>query len=127
MTTATAVGNERPQLLAALRAVRKGDFSVRLPAEENGSEGSVAEVFNEIVELLENTTDEFERIGDVVGKQGRIGQRASLPGATGAWARWIDSINTLVSDTVQPTAEVARVIGAVAKGDLSQRVPMEID
>jgi CheY-like chemotaxis protein/signal transduction histidine kinase/HAMP domain-containing protein len=63
----------------------------------------------------------------VVGKQGRIGQRASLPGATGAWARWIESVNTLVTDTVQPTAEVARVIGAVAKGDLSQRVPTEID
>jgi HAMP domain-containing protein/signal transduction histidine kinase/DNA-binding response OmpR family regulator len=120
--------DKRP-LLNALRAVRKGDFSVRLPVEQNGngSDTSVADVFNDIVEMLQNTTGEFNRIGEVVGKEGRIGQRASLPGATGAWARWIDSVNTLVSDMVQPTAEVARVIGAVAKGDLSQRIPTEID
>jgi CheY-like chemotaxis protein/HAMP domain-containing protein len=123
-----AVGTEHAHLMAALRAVRKGDFSVRLPfdQQENG-DGSIAEVFNDIVEMLENTTEEFECIGEVVGKEGRIGQRASLPGATGSWARWIESVNTLVSDMVQPTAEVARVIGAVAKGDLSQRVPTEID
>ena len=114
-------------LISAMRAVRKGDFSVRLPLEENGTSGAVAELFNDIVQMLENATDEFERVGDVVGKQGRIGQRATLPGATGDWARWIESVNTLVTDTVQPTAEVARVIGAVAKGDLSQRVPTEID
>jgi HAMP domain-containing protein len=127
MAAETLVGVERGQLLSALRSVRKGDFSVRLPTVEDGSDGAVAEAFNEIVEMLENTTDEFERIGEVVGKQGRIGQRASLPGATGDWARWIESVNTLVSDTVQPTAEVARVIDAVAKGDLSQHVPTEID
>src|SRR5204863_1088914 len=45
--------------------------------------------------------------------------------AVGAWAARIDSINTLIGDLVQPTEEVARVIGAVAKGDLSQRIPLE--
>jgi HAMP domain-containing protein/signal transduction histidine kinase/DNA-binding response OmpR family regulator len=126
-TDAIAPETQSRRLLAALRAVRRGDFSVRLAGDENGHDDSIAEVFNEIAEMLQRTTDEFEHIGDVVGKQGRIGQRASLPGATGAWARWIDSVNTLVSDTVQPTAQVARVIDAVAKGDLSQRVPTEID
>ena len=54
-------------------------------------------------------------------------QRASLPGAAGAWAQSIDALNTLVNDMVQPTTEVARVIGAVAKGDLSQTMALEIE
>src|SRR3989442_1049192 len=70
---------------------------------------------------------EFDRLANVVGKEGRIKQRASLSMATGSWAACIHSINTLTADLVQPTTEVARVIGAVAKGDLSQTMALEID
>src|SRR5205085_10974124 len=68
---------------------------------------------------------EFERIGTVVGKEGKIKQRAALGAATGSWAAWVHSVNSLIGDLVQPTEEVARVIGAVAKGDLSQRIALE--
>src|SRR5437762_211498 len=47
--------------------------------------------------------------------------------ATGSWSECIDSVNTLIADLVQPTTEVARVIGAVAKGDLSQMMALEIE
>src|SRR5947199_309106 len=70
---------------------------------------------------------EFDRVATVVGKEGRIRQRASLPMATGSWSECIDSVNTLIADLVQPTTEVARVIGAVAKGDLSQTMALEIE
>ncbi|MBI1918877.1 MAG: HAMP domain-containing protein, partial [Planctomycetes bacterium] len=113
------------QLLSALRAVKKGDFTARLPGNQTGVAGAIAEAFNDIVELLQNTTGEFARIGTVVGKEGRIKQRASLGPVTGSWSAWIDSVNTLIADLVQPTEEVARVIGGVAKGDLTQRVPLE--
>src|SRR5204863_410334 len=76
-------------------------------------------------DLLEGSTKEFARIGTVVGKEGRITQRATLGAASGSWAAGIDSINALIADLVQPTEEVARVIGAVAKGDLSQRISLE--
>ncbi len=128
-TTQSKDGRFDPrQLLAALRRIKKGDFSVRLSGLENGSLGTaIAEAFNEVVDLLENSTQEFARIGTVVGKEGRIKQRASLGAATGSWAAWVDSVNTLIGDLVQPTEEVARVIGAVAKGDLSQRIALESD
>src|SRR5207245_2764844 len=71
--------------------------------------------------------EEFDRVATVVGKEGRIRQRASLPMATGSWSECIDSVNTLIADLVQPTTEVARVIGAVAKGDLSQTMALEIE
>ena len=70
---------------------------------------------------------EFERVSLAVGKEGRITQRATLAGAGGSWAASVTSVNTLIGDLVQPTSEVARVIGAVAKGDLSQTMALEIE
>ncbi|HEX5776248.1 MAG TPA: HAMP domain-containing protein, partial [Caulobacteraceae bacterium] len=113
------------ELLAALRAFRRGDFSVRLPRDLTGVQGEIAEAFNDVVELNDHMTREFERLGDVVGKQGKINHRARLPAATGSWAEGVDAVNTLIADMVHPTAEMARVIGAVAKGDLSQTMDLE--
>src|SRR4051794_36762443 len=112
-------------LMASLKRLKKGDFTVRLPVGESVVGAAIADAFNEVAELLENSTKEFGRIGTVVGKEGRISQRASLGGVSGSWASWVNSINTLIADLVQPTEEVARVIGAVARGDLSQRIPLE--
>ena len=114
-------------LLAALKTLKKGDFSVRLSVNDTVVGAAIVEAFNDLADLLENDTRETARVATVVGKEGRIRQRSNLGAATGAWAARIDSINTLIGDLVQPTEEVARVIGAVAKGDLSQRIPLEHD
>ncbi len=118
---------DRKHLLKALRAFKRGDFSVRLPVDLIGADGEIATTFNDVVELNEQMTRELERISSVVGKDGRISQRGKLRGATGSWEECIDSVNTLIGDLVQPITEVARVIGAVAKGDLSQTMLLEID
>ncbi len=115
------------QLLAVLTSVKKGDFSVRMPVDKSGIAGKVADTLNDIIELNEKMTRELERINVVVGKEGKITQRASLGSAGGAWSECVDSVNQLIGDLVQPTAEVTRVIGAVAKGDLSQTMATEID
>src|SRR5688500_12085994 len=120
-------GLDAALLLQVLGAVRRGDFSVRMPSDEVGVTGKIADTLNEIIQLNAEMAREFERVRRVVGKEGRITQRASLPGAGGAWAASGDSVNTLIGDMVQPTAEVARVIGAVAKGDLSQNMSLEIE
>ncbi|HEU5003284.1 MAG TPA: HAMP domain-containing protein [Actinomycetota bacterium] len=112
------------QLLAALRAFRRGDFSVRLPRAA-GMAGEIADAFNEVVELNDRMTKEFERLGDTVGRQGKISHRAKLPAAQGSWAASVDAVNALITDMIHPTAEMARVIGAVAKGDLSQTMDTE--
>ncbi|HEY2356513.1 MAG TPA: HAMP domain-containing protein, partial [Phenylobacterium sp.] len=113
------------QLLAALRAFRRGDFSVRLPSDLTGLDGDLAEAFNDVVELNDRMSQEFSRLGEVVGRQGKINRRAKVPAATGSWAASVDAVNTLIADMVHPTAEMARVIGAVAKGDLSQTMDLE--
>ncbi|MDB5712165.1 MAG: response regulator, partial [Sphingomonas bacterium] len=118
---------DRRQLVSALRSLRRGDFTVRLPEDQPGADPEIAQLFNEVVGLNQQMTEEFERLSKVVGKEGKITQRGRVRSATGSWDTAIRSINELIEDMVQPTAEVARVIGAVAKGDLSQSMTVEID
>ncbi|WP_165252761.1 HAMP domain-containing protein [Paludisphaera soli] len=115
------------RLLAALKSLKKGDFSVRLIADDSVIGASIAEAFNDVAELMEGSTGEIARIAEAVGKEGRISQRAAAGPAGGGWAARIDSMNGLIGDLVRPVEEVSRVIGAVAKGDLSQRIPLEHD
>jgi len=115
------------QLLSALMAFKRGDFSARLPENWTGVPGRIADTFNEVIEANERMTCELQRIGRVVGKEGRIAQRVSIGEVTNCWADAIGSINNLIGDLVQPTSEMARVIGAVAKGDLSQTMATEIE
>src|ERR1700731_1902008 len=114
------------ELLNALVAFKNGDFSVRLPADRTGVGGKVYDALNEIFEQNERMTQEFARISKAVGKEGKITQRAVLT-AGGGFAECVDSVNSLISDLVQPSTEVARVIGAVAKGDLTQEMALKVE
>src|SRR5258708_95871 len=136
MATATErIRTERPksetidlkQLLRVLVAAKKGDFSARLPVEQTGLAGKIADTLNDIIEMNERMTLELERISAVVGNDGKMTQRAVINGATGSWASCVNSVNALISDLAHPTTEVTRVIGAVAKGDLSQTMALEMD
>src|SRR5438552_1063380 len=115
------------QLLAALLAFKRGDFSTRLPDNWTGVAGKIADTFNDVVATNQRMTQELERIGRVVGKKGRIAQRASLGDVSDSWAEANGSVNDLIADLVHPTSEMARVIGAVAKGDLSKTMATEIE
>jgi len=113
-------------LLEALRAFKQGDFSVRLPTGKNGVMGEIAEVFNDVVGLNESMANEIVRVSRVVGEEGEMTERASPGAVTGMWADQIDSINALINNLAQPMAEVARVITAVAEGDLTQKMQLEV-
>ena len=129
-TRAEAAGGDTfdlAELLTVLTAVRKGDFSARMGVNRTGIAGKVADTLNDIIELNQEMARELDRVSIVVGKEGRITQRARLAGAGGAWAASIDSVNGLILDLVQPTSEVSRVIGAVAKGDLSQTMALDFE
>ena len=76
---------------------------------------------------MSDSTKEMERVSRVVGKEGRLSQRAVLPGAAGSWRSRVNAVNQLIDDLVRPTTEMARVIGAVAKGDLTQTVALDAE
>ena len=115
------------QFLTALQAMREGDFSVRMTADSLGVEGKIADTFNEIIAANHRMAKEFERVGRVVGREGKIKHRVNLGIPQGAWGEMEESINTLVDDLLWPTTEVTRAVAAVARGDLQQTVRLEVD
>src|SRR5216684_889417 len=119
--------HEVEQLVEVLIAVKQGDFSVRLPYRRDGILGRAGELLNDILGLNEHMANEFVRVGKIVGQEGKMTERASVGPAKGFWAHSVNSVNQLIGDLVAPTNEVARVITAVARGDLSQKMFLEIE
>ena len=115
------------ELLAALQAIRAGDFSVRMSGEQVGARGRIVETFNEIAAANQRMAQQLERVGQDVGRDGRTRQRVKLGVPSGAWGEMENSINTLIDDLLWPTSEVTRVVAAVAKGDLLQTVRLDVD
>jgi HAMP domain-containing protein/signal transduction histidine kinase/CheY-like chemotaxis protein len=113
-------------LLRVLLQVRNGVFTVRMPIGEVGVKGRIFDTLNEIISLNEEMMREFTKAGNTIGKQGKLTQRIEIPNAKGTWAAGVDSLNALISDLVHPTIEIAHVISSVAKGNLSQNMPLEI-
>src|SRR5688572_6592652 len=120
-------GIDARALLRALGAFRQGDFSVRLPEHWPGLGGRIADAFNDVVVLNQRMAKELDRLSRAVGKQGKIAERGNVGDVSGAWAGSMACVNALIGDLTYPLAETSRVIGAVAKGDLSQNMAMEID
>src|SRR5882672_7985282 len=114
-------------ILEAMLALRDGDLAQRLPASWGGVFGKIATAYNEVAALNDRRVRENQRVCQAVGKEGKLKQRMRVPGAAGAWADEVVQFNTLVDDLVWPTTEVARTIGAVAKGDLGQSMALETD
>src|SRR6202522_215450 len=114
-------------ILASLQTMRDGNFSVRLPGSWTGLAGKIADTFNSIVSANQQMAEELKRVGQVVGKEGRTRERTRFHEPRGAWGEMEVSINTLVEDLLRPTAEVTRAIAAVAQGNLTQTVRLDVD
>ncbi|WP_240417659.1 HAMP domain-containing protein [Paenibacillus periandrae] len=115
------------ELLNALMALKKGNFSYRLPYDHTGVAGKIADTFNEIMDMQENLVTEVQTVAKVVGKEGQLSRRFSHKNTGGSWDTVVESLNGLVIDLIQPTSEMVRVINAVAQGDLSQKVELEFE
>ena len=122
-----AVDSFSGDLLSALLSLRNGDFTVRLPSDLTGVNGKIADAFNEIAAVSDRRARETARMSRMVGKEGKLKQRMSVPGVVGGWADEVAAINMLIDDLVWPTTEVTRAVGAVAKGDLGQAMALEVD
>ncbi|GAB3743419.1 HAMP domain-containing protein [Lysobacter olei] len=112
-------------ILAAMQAVRRGDFSVQLPAHWDGIEGKLAEAFNDIALANRRLAAELDRVGQKVGREGQTRQRIALNHREGAWGGMEHSVNELVDDLLRPVETITEAIAGVAKGDLTRTVPLE--
>src|SRR6266700_1196777 len=114
-------------ILGSLRTMRDGDFSVRLPGSWTGVPGKIADTFNDIVAANQQMAKELRRVGKVVGKEVRTRERTKFNESRGSWGEMEVSVNTRVEDLLRPTTEVTRSIGAVAQGNLTQTVRLDVD
>jgi HAMP domain-containing protein/CheY-like chemotaxis protein/signal transduction histidine kinase len=119
--------NGLAELLHALQAMRVGDFSVRMAGDRIGIMGKIADTFNEIVATNQRMAKQVERVGQVVGREGKTRQRVRLGLSDGAWGEMEASVNSLIDDLLWPTTEVTRAIAAVAQGDLLRTVSLDVD
>jgi len=118
---------DHQDLLDALNAMQSGDFSVRLPGSLTGVAGKICDAFNSIVAANERMAQQLEHVGEVVGRQGKTRTRVRFGLSDGAWADMEGSVNTLIDDLLWPTTAVTRTVTAVARGDLLQTVPLDVD
>jgi HAMP domain-containing protein/signal transduction histidine kinase/CheY-like chemotaxis protein len=115
------------ELLRVLSDVKNGNFTVRMPVDQVGISGKICDTLNEIITLNEILMNELTQASKTTGKQGNLSHRIELPKyARGGWSNAVEAINGLISDLVHPTIEIAHVISSVAKGNLSEEMPLQI-
>jgi HAMP domain-containing protein/CheY-like chemotaxis protein/GAF domain-containing protein len=114
-------------ILQCLQRMNDGDFSVRLPVTWTGLPGKISDSFNEIVTANEQMALELKRVGQAVGKEGKTRERLRVEQRRGAWDDMEVSVNNLVEDLLRPTTEVTHAIAAVAQGNLTRTVRLDVD
>ena len=124
---AAASGLDQHELLKALHAMSAGDFSVRLPGHQTGVAGKICDAFNTVVAANQRIAQQLEHVGEVVGHQGKTRTRVRFGLSDGAWGDMEGSVNALIDDLLWPTTAVTRTVTAVARGDLLQTVPLDVD
>src|SRR5437879_3567511 len=117
---------DRKGLLSALRAFKKGDFSVRLPMDLIGIDGEIAQVFNEVVEVNEKVSEEVARVARAVRTDGEHGRQAQVPGAAETWKDLADTVFSLAANLTGQRRNIAAVATADAKVDLSREITVDV-
>ncbi|MBD0843872.1 HAMP domain-containing protein [Streptomyces sp. TRM68416] len=107
-------------------AVASGDLSRKVTVSARGEVAQLAETINQMTETLRIFADEVTRVANEVGAEGRLGGQANVPGAAGTWKDLTDSVNTVFRNLTTQVRDIAAVTTAVASGDLSQKVTVDV-
>ncbi|MFF3322933.1 HAMP domain-containing protein [Streptomyces sp. NPDC002889] len=107
-------------------AVANGDLSQKVTVSARGEVAQLAETINQMTETLRTFADEVTRVASEVGAEGLLGGQAQVPGAAGTWKDLTDSVNTVFRNLTTQVRDIATVTTAVASGDLSQKVTVDV-
>ncbi|SCE48106.1 HAMP domain-containing protein, partial [Streptomyces sp. IgraMP-1] len=107
-------------------AVANGDLSRKVTVSARGEVAQLAETINQMTETLRTFADEVTRVAREVGVEGQLGGQANVPGAAGTWKDLTDSVNTVFRNLTTQVRDIAQVTTAVANGDLSQKVTVDV-
>ena len=115
------------ELLRVLSQVKNGKLSARMTINQAGISGRICELINDIIDMNERFMSEICTAEKIIGKRGNLSKRVHLPDAKGEWAVGVNALNNLITDLTYPTTEIAGMITSIAKGDLSNQIPLEIN
>ncbi len=107
-------------------AVANGDLSQKISVEAKGEVAALAETINRMVDQLRSFADEVTRVAREVGTEGRLGGQAGVPGVAGTWKDLTDSVNFMASNLTTQVRNIAQVTTAVARGDLTQKITVDV-
>ncbi|MEU3615275.1 HAMP domain-containing protein [Streptomyces sp. NPDC006872] len=125
----TMAGNLTAQVRGVsevMTAVANGDLSRKVTVPARGEVAQLAETINQMTETLRIFADEVTRVANEVGAAGQLGGQANVPGAAGTWKDLTDSVNTVFRNLTTQVRDIAAVTTAVASGDLSQKVTVDV-
>ncbi|MFD6416697.1 HAMP domain-containing protein [Streptomyces sp. NPDC060194] len=107
-------------------AVANGDLSQKVTVSARGEVAQLADTINQMTETLRTFADEVTRVAREVGLEGELGGQAKVPGAAGTWKDLTDSVNTAFRNLTGQVRDIAQVTTAVANGDMSQKVTVDV-
>src|SRR5207249_66723 len=107
-------------------AVAKGDLSRKITVDVKGEILELKQTINTMVDSLSVFAGEVTRVAREVGTEGRLGGQANVPGVAGTWKDLTDNVNAMATSLTGQIRNIAEVTTAVAKGDLSQKITVEV-
>ncbi|MFF9196055.1 HAMP domain-containing protein [Streptomyces sp. NPDC014779] len=125
-TMAGNLTNQVRGIAEVTTAVANGDLSQKVRVSARGEIAQLADTINQMTETLRTFADEVTRVSGEVGAQGLLGGQAQVPGAAGTWKDLTDSVNTVFRNITTQVRDIAQVTTAVANGDLSQKVTVDV-
>ncbi|MEK7814190.1 MAG: HAMP domain-containing protein, partial [Candidatus Desantisbacteria bacterium] len=108
------------------RSVAGGDLSKKITADVRGEFLQLKEIINTMVDQLRGFADEVTRVAREVGTDGRLGGQAIVPGVAGVWKDLTDNVNGMASNLTSQVRNIATVTTAVANGDLSRKITVDV-
>jgi HAMP domain-containing protein/CheY-like chemotaxis protein len=111
---------------AVATAIADGDLTRKITVEAQGEILQIKEVINSMVDRLSVFADEVTRVAREVGTEGVLGGQASVPGVAGTWKDLTDSVNFMAGNLTAQVRNIADVTTAVARGDLSQKITVDV-
>ncbi|MFG2645483.1 HAMP domain-containing protein [Streptomyces sp. NPDC048370] len=125
-TMAGNLTNQVRGIAEVTTAVANGDLSQKVTVSARGEVAQLADTINQMTETLRTFADEVTRVASEVGAEGVLGGQAQVPGAAGTWKDLTDSVNTVFRNITTQVRDIAQVTTAVANGDLSQKVTVDV-
>src|SRR5205807_1859264 len=107
-------------------AVAKGDLSKKITVQAKGEIRQLKDTINTMVDQLNAFASEVARVAREVGTAGKLGGQAEVEGVAGAWKDLTDNVNSMASNLTNQVRNIAEVTTAVAKGDLSKKITVEV-